>query len=330
MLRLRETLVPLFLMTDRTHLLNFAGDKNEGPIYMTTGNLSSKICQMPSTHTIVMVTLLPIPIKSRNMSQKRGDEQPQTNREVCNEVLRRVLRPLTFQQNPNAESGFYNILCADGNFRSCKPALAACLADCPKYSDLHHGEWHVHDLCACPKNELGEYVPSDEHHPRRDRNLYRTLSDANTKGANAELLSRHGHRGFNMFRHIPCIVSDLLKPDLLHPMQISMLEHVLKWIIHFMKTYKQLNKYDTIWLSVPADHVLTPNNKSYKEDSKWNGKEMKESSRYRLGVVTQSLQGRSPAQCPIFNCAIECTRGLLEFYIFAWYKAHKDATLSYL
>jgi len=53
-------------------------------------------------------------------------------------------------------------------------------------------------------------------------------------------------------------------------------------------------------------------------------------SRYLLGVVTQSLRGGSTAQRPIFNGAIECTRPLLEFNIYAQYKSHDDATLSYL
>jgi len=156
------------------------------------------------------------------------------------------------------------------------------------------------------------------------------LSNANTKAANAELSSRHVHRGFNVFRHIPCIVSDLPKPDLLHTMQISILDHLQKWIFHFMKTHKWLDKYNAIWLSAPAYHDLTPKDKSYEEVSQWNGREMKEMSRYLVGVVTQSLRGGSPAQRPIFNHAIECTWALLEFYMYAPYKSHDDATLSYM
>jgi len=120
-------------MSNGTHLSNFAGDKKEWPVYMTIGNLSSTIRQMPSTHTIVMVALLPIATNDRNIPQKRLHEQRQNNQEVLNEVLRQVLQPLTFKQNPNAESGYYNVLCADGNFGQCKPVLAAWLADCPDY-----------------------------------------------------------------------------------------------------------------------------------------------------------------------------------------------------
>ena len=88
--------------------------------------------------------------------------------------------------------------------------------------------------------------------------------------------------------------------------------------------------YNAIWLSMPAYHNLTPKTKSYEEVSQWNEKEMKEMSQYLLGVVTLSVRGGSPAQRPIFNRAIECTRALLEFYMYARYISRDDATLSYL
>jgi hypothetical protein len=113
-------------------------------------------------------------------------------------------------------------------------------------------------------------------------------------------------------------------------MQIGMLDHLQKRIFHFMKSHERLDKYNAISLSVPAYHNLTPNNKSYEDVSQRNGKEMKEMRLYLFGVVTQSLQGRNPAQRPIFNRAIECTRALLEFYMYARYKSHDDATLSYM
>jgi hypothetical protein len=116
-LRVRDTLVPLIFMSDGTHLSNFAGYKKEWPVYTTIGDLSSKIRQMPTAHTIEMVTLLPNLIKNCNNPQQRLDEQRQTNREVMNEVHQRVLQHLTFKHNPSAESVYYNVLCADSNFR---------------------------------------------------------------------------------------------------------------------------------------------------------------------------------------------------------------------
>jgi len=222
---------------------------------------------MPSTGSVLMIALLPIPIKNHNIPQDQLDEQRQSSREVLNEVLQRLLQPVTLKHNPRAGSGYYNILCADGNFGCFKLVLAAWLADCPEYSNLHHLERHVCFWCECPKDELGNPVYPDKQHPRHDHNLYRMLSNANTMAADAELLSRHVHRGFNLFRHIPCIVSDLLKRDLLHTMKIGMLDHRQKSIFHFMKTHERLIKYNAIWISVPPYHDLTPKNKSYDEVS---------------------------------------------------------------
>jgi len=192
-LRVGNALDHLTLMSDGTHLSNFAENNQEWPLYMTIGNLPLKLPQMPSMHSVVMVALLPIPIKNRHDPQQRLDEQRQTNREVLNEVIRQVFHPLTFEHNPSAESGFYNVLCADGNFRNCKPVSAALLADCPEYSDLHHLDRHVCAPCECPKNELGDYIPPDQQHPRQNHNLYRTLSDTETKAGDADLSSGHIH-----------------------------------------------------------------------------------------------------------------------------------------
>jgi len=82
-------------MSDGTHLSNFAGDKKEWPVYITIGNLSWKLRKMPTTHSVVMVAPLPIQIKHRNIVQEPLDEQRETHQEVLNEVLWRVLNPLS-------------------------------------------------------------------------------------------------------------------------------------------------------------------------------------------------------------------------------------------
>jgi hypothetical protein len=105
-------------------------------------------------------------------------------------------------------------------------------------------------------------------------------------------------------------------------------DNLRKWIFDFMNTHEWLDRYNSICSSVPAYHDLTAKNKSYEEDSQWHGKEMKGMSWYLLGVLTQSLQGGSHGQRPIFNGAIEHTQALLEFFLYPRYKSHDDATLS--
>jgi hypothetical protein len=123
-------------------------------------------------------------------------------------------------------------------------------------------------------------------------------------------------------------VSNLPKPGLLHSTLIAMLYHLQTWSFDFLKTHKGLNKYNAIWLSVPANCDLTPQNLSYQEVTQWNWKEIKKTSRYMVGVVTQSLPDGSPTQHPIFNHAIELTQAWLEFYLYAQYKSHDNITLS--
>jgi len=159
-------------MSDGTRLSNFAGNKTEWAVYMTIGSPSTKIRQMSSMHSVVMVALLAIPIKNRYVPQKWLDEQRQTNRAVLTEVLPWVLQPLTIKHNPSTESGYYDVPCTDGNFRCCTLVITAWHSDCPEYSDLHHLERHVCFWCDCPKNELEGYVSPDNRHHRLDHNLY--------------------------------------------------------------------------------------------------------------------------------------------------------------
>jgi len=107
-------------------------------------------------------------------------------------------------------------------------------------------------------------------------------------------------------------VSDLPKPDLLHTMQIGILDYLLKWFFHYMNMHKRLDKYNAICLSVPAYHDLTPENMSYVDVSQLNRKEMKSTSQYQLGIVPQCRHDESHIERLILNCAFEFTWALLE------------------
>jgi hypothetical protein len=154
MLGVRDTLVLLIVMFNGIHFSNVAGNKKVSTVYTTIGNLLSKIRQMPSTHSVVMVGLQPSPIKNCKIREKQQHEQWYKNWEVLNEVLRRVFHPVTFKHNRNTESGYYNVLCADGNFRRCNSVFAARLADFPEYCDLHDLKLHVCFSCECPISNL--------------------------------------------------------------------------------------------------------------------------------------------------------------------------------
>jgi hypothetical protein len=161
----------LIFKSDKTHLSNFASTNKVWPANMIIGKLGSKISLMPSMQSGIMIAFLPIPIKNGNILQMQMDDQQQVHREVLHEVLRQVFQPLTWEHNPYAKSGHYNVRSVGRNYRSCKLVLAAWLADCPEYSDLHLLEQHVWYWCKYPKNKLGGYVAPDKQHPIEDHNL---------------------------------------------------------------------------------------------------------------------------------------------------------------
>jgi hypothetical protein len=84
-------------------------------------------------------------------------------------------------------------------------------------------------------------------------------------------------------------------------MQLGMLKHLLNWLQQFMKKFKRLERYNEIWLSVPAYLDITQPKKSYEEITQWAGTELRQISRYLLGVVTNTLRSPSPLEKPIFD-----------------------------
>jgi len=79
MLTLGYTQVPLIFISDRTHLPNFAGDKKVSPVCMSFGIESSRMSKMSSRNRVLLVTLLPIPIKNHDIPQEWLHEHRLTN-----------------------------------------------------------------------------------------------------------------------------------------------------------------------------------------------------------------------------------------------------------
>jgi hypothetical protein len=313
----------MIFMSDATHLTNFSGDKKAWPIYMTIGNLSAAARMKHTMHSVLLVALLPIAIKMRDVPLKRRNAQREHNRMISQNVLQHVLQPLL-----NSETSIFYARCADGNFRHCYSTLAAWMADYPEHRDLHNIKNGVCYWCECPKQEMGNLPRQHERHNLRDHNMYRMLSDSNTPLSIAELKRHDVNPGFNILWYLDCVTSDLPKPDLLHTMQIGMLKHLLTWLHEFLKQHKRLDKFNDIWLSVPAYLDMTKPRCAYEEVSHWNGGEIKTMTRFLVGVVRNALRDPSPSQRSVFDRAVECSRSLIEFYFYCQYDSHDDETLD--
>jgi hypothetical protein len=340
---------------------------------MTIGNLSSHVRIKPTSHSIMLVALLPQPIKLRDIPAPLRAQQRLHNRFVIQSVLDYVLRPLMDDMG-----GQFIGYCADGHYRNCRLVLSGWVADYPEHVSLQNHRYGLCPWCEVPKNSLGEYnydkvipsrdhqfyqalytitkqIPPDSIHPLSDSSNIYSVSPriSNHKRVQSErhsvissimeiikniskdpieaarILKQHGiNLGDNVLWYTGAQVSTLPKPDLLHTMQLGMLKHLLNWLQQFMKKFKRLERYNEIWLSVPAYLDMTQPKKSYEEITQWTGTELRQISRYLLGVVTNTLRSPSPLEKPIFDNVIQCTRALLEFYLYCRYPTHNTETLD--
>jgi hypothetical protein len=275
----------------------------------------------PAMHSVLLVALLPIAIKMRDIPLSRYNEQKNHNRMILQHVLRHILGPLI-----RADRRVFFAWCADGHFRRCVASPAAWIADYPEHRDLHNIKNGVCYWCECPKAEMGQ-LPARPY-PVRDHDKYRVLSVTNTTAANARLASLDVHQGSNVFWDLDCMTSDLPKPDLLHTMQLGMLKHLLGWLSMFLKQHKRFEAFNNIWLSVPAYLDMAQPRRTYEEVSSWQGKEIKTMSRFLIAVLRCALRAPSASQRGVFNQAIECSRALVEFYFYSQYDSHDEETLG--
>ena len=300
-------------MSDATHLTNFCGDKKAWPIYMTIGNLSAAARMKHTMHGVLLVALLPIPVKMRDVPTKRRNAQREHNRMVMQHVLQHVLQDLRTDQG-QVQHFYAN--CADGKVRNCYPTLAAWMADYPEHCNLHNIKSGVCYWCECPQEKMGDMPrPADGYSPR-DHTLYHQQWEKDTPQSVADLKARNVNAGFNILWCLEGITSDLPKPDLLHTMQIGMLKHLLGWLQDFLKQHKRLDLFNDIWLSVPAYLDMSKPRCAYEEVSRWNGGEIKTMTRFLVGVTRNALRNPNAAQKAPFETAVECTRSLVEFYMY--------------
>ena len=315
----------MIFMSDATHLTNFCGDKKAWPIYMTIGNLSAAARMKHTMHGVLLVALLPIPVKMPDLPAKKRNAQREHNRMVMQHVLQHVLEDVRTDQGLVQH---FHAQCADGKVRRCYPSLAAWMADYPEHCNLHNIKSGVCYWCECPQEKMGDMLRLADRFPPRDHTLYRRIWERETTQSEANLRSRNVNPGFNILWYLESVTSDLPKPDLLHTMQIGMLKHLLGWLQDFLKQHKRLEQFNDIWLSVPAYLDMSKPRCAYEEVSRWNGGEIKTMTRFLVAVTRNALRNPNAAQKAYFESALECTRSLVEFYMYCQYDSHDEDTLN--
>ncbi|KAF8464828.1 hypothetical protein BDZ91DRAFT_659835, partial [Kalaharituber pfeilii] len=146
------TVVPILLASDQTHLTNFSGDKKLWPVYMSIGNIVSRVRNKPSAHAWVPIALLPVnPKRMSGISGWTKKDQGVDSLQVFHDIMRTVLRPLVQLY----EAGGVEMLCADEKVRKCVPILCTWHADYMENINIHGIKLNLCPMCTVPKEALG-------------------------------------------------------------------------------------------------------------------------------------------------------------------------------
>ena len=111
------TVVPLLFGSDKTHIINFSGDKAAWPLYMTLGNVQKEIRRQSSKCALVLVALLPVLPKHPESGEIH---------KTWHTAINKILEPI---KDVNLDGPGYYWNCTDDQVRRCYPIIAAWIAD---------------------------------------------------------------------------------------------------------------------------------------------------------------------------------------------------------
>ena len=121
-------------------------------------------------HGVLLLALLPIPIKMWEVLAKIQNAQWEHNRSVVQKVLKHVMQGL-WDSGEQPMQAFYTF-CADGQVRHYHPILAAWIADYPEHCNLHNIKSGICYWCKCPQKVMGDMPRVEERCLQRDHTLY--------------------------------------------------------------------------------------------------------------------------------------------------------------
>ena len=154
---------------------------------MTIGNINSRTRNKPSSMAYILLALLPVPTKLRNISTGSDENQRRNNREALHSVIQEILRPLNYE-------GPISMDCADGMRRDCFPILAAWIADHEEHMNLHNINRKLCPKCEIPLEHLGS-TPSKNTFRVRNHDFYQ--AEHQQKRIHARMLQERVRTSFS-------------------------------------------------------------------------------------------------------------------------------------
>jgi hypothetical protein len=306
-----STVIPILLGSDKTHLSVFAGNKKAWPLYLSIGNIHSKVRNAPSRHAWILIAYLPVVVFRDN----NGDNEARLYHQCVKYVL-----------NPLAEPGRVGIDLIDsvGAVRSCHPLVAAHLADNPEQSLINVVAGRCSTVTTAKYKKLGEPTPEPL---RTYKWIMDHIAQACRKVDPTEIAKYHKEAlklGLNgvtepYWVNLPLYQPELCPaPDILHGLLRFWRDHILKWIQVLVGETELDNRIMVLqhvrgWRSFKT---------GIKHLSQWTCREDRELQRVILAVIANSPN--------IDKRVMRSLRAFHDFLYICQYRSHTTVTLGYL
>jgi hypothetical protein len=190
--------------------------------------------------------------------------------------------------------------------------ICAWIADYLEKVNLHSIQSGFCPVCEARKASLGErfgtrYAQRDySSYSERLNEVYDTGMDTRHRTEASAYLQAMGVRQTEaVFWSLESArLATAAAPKMLHTVYLGILLHMMKLIVLFLKQHKRLDRFDAIWIAVPAYAGILKFNKAYGAVSQWTGKEMRALGRILLPVFAAMLSNPTTTEKAIFRDAI--------------------------
>ena len=156
-------------------------------------------------------------------------------------LLEVILRPLS-----NEVQDGIQVKCADEVIRNCYFRVAARLVDHMENSRIQSTYSTRCHICECPVHMLGQSAP----HPLRNHHQYTGWVQKLDKASLHKYSINYVNNALWTLRAVTPI--DVIRSDILHTILLCNLEHMMNWIIGFLKVNGRLHAFDDIWRMTPS------------------------------------------------------------------------------
>lgn len=290
------------------------GDKKAWPLYLSIGNIDSRIRNSRLQNAWVLLGYIPVVHFDDN-----ADIQTVLSSRLFHQCARVILSPLY-----RAGTKGVRMVDAVGHVRKCFPLAAAYLADYPEQILVNVAAGNNSPVTLAGYHELDNLRPSP---PRTREWILETIDEINHQVDPRDIqkyLRKSVSRGLNgvndpFWKYLPGYQPELtMSPDILHGLHRFWRDHMFKWIKRLVGE-EELDRRLKVLQPVVGFKAYP---KGIRHMTQWTGREDRELQRIIIPVIAGAKR--------INARAMRSIRAFHDFIYLAQYRSHSTKTLQRL